>query len=228
MSRRIDRPATAWALYDWANSAFSTTVMAGFFPVLFKQYWSAGVEATESSFRLGVANSISSLAIAVMAPALGAIADAGGTRKRFLLAGAAIGIAATTALFFVPSGSWATAAVLFVIAVFGFSASIVFYDALLLDVSTPETSDFVSSYGFALGYLGGGVLFAINILMYRMPERFGLSDPATAARWSFLAVAAWWALFSIPLMKRVRERTFSARPPAGVAGGAPAAPGGGV
>jgi len=234
MSRRIDRPAAAWALYDWANSAFSTTVLAGFFPVLFKQYWSAGVEATESSFRLGVANSVSSLAIALMAPALGAIADAGGSRKRFLLAGAAIGIVATTALFFVPSGSWETAAVLFVIAVFGFSASIVFYDALLLDVSTPETSDFVSSYGFALGYLGGGVLFAINILMYRMPERFGLSDPTAAARWSFLAVAVWWALFSIPLIRNVRERGSAhnaarrvlspVTPPPGAAGAPPAPP----
>ena len=228
MSRRIDRPAAAWALYDWANSAFSTTVMAGFFPILFKQYWSAGVDATESSYRLGVANSISSLVIALLAPAMGAIADAGGSRKRFLLGGAAIGIAATTALFFVPSGEWATAAVLFVIAVFGFSASIVFYDALLLDVSTPQTSDFISSYGFALGYLGGGVLFALNIVMYRMPDTFGLSDPTTAARWSFLTVAGWWAVFSIPLIKVVRERTTSVRPPAGVAGGAPAAPAGGV
>jgi MFS transporter, UMF1 family len=228
MSRRIDRPAAAWALYDWANSAFSTTVMAGFFPVLFKQYWSAGVDATESSYRLGVANSISSLAIALVAPALGAIADAGGSRKRFLLIGAAIGITATTALFFVPSGLWATAAVLFVIAVFGFSTSIVFYDALLLDVSTPDTSDFISSYGFALGYLGGGLLFALNILMYRTPDWFGLSDPTSAARWSFLTVAGWWAVFSIPLIKNVRERTSSMRPPAGVARGAPAALAGGV
>ena len=211
MSRRIDRPAAAYAWYDWANSAFSTTVMAGFFPLLFKQYWSAGVAATESSYRLGVANSISSLALALVAPALGAIADAGGSRKRFLLAGAALSIVATSALFFVPSGSWATAAVLFVVAVFGFSASIVFYDALLLDVSTPQTSDYVSSYGFALGYLGGGVLFVINILMYRMPERFGLPDATSAARWSFLTVAIWWAIFSIPLMRHVRERAGNGR-----------------
>lgn len=206
MRKRIDRPASAWALYDWANSAFSTTVMAGFFPVLFKQYWCAGVDAAESSYRLGLANSISSLAIALVAPALGAVADAGASRKAFLLASAAVGIAATAMLFFVGSGAWTPAAVLYVIAVFGFSASMIFYDALLIDVSTPETSDFVSSYGFALGYLGGGLLFAINILMYRMPERFGLADATSAARWSFLTVAAWWALFSIPLARVVRER----------------------
>ncbi len=206
MRKRIDRSANAWALYDWANSAFSTTVMAGFFPLLFKQYWSAGADATESSYRLGVANSLSSLAIALVAPALGAIADAGGSRKRFLLASAAIGIASTTALFFVGSGSWWTAAVLYVVAAFGFSASMIFYDALLIDVSTRETSDYVSAYGFALGYLGGGLLFAINILMYRMPHVFGLTDETAAARWSFLTVAAWWAVFSIPLARRVKER----------------------
>ncbi len=231
MRKRIDRPAAAWAFYAWANSAFSTTVMAGFFPLLFKQYWSAGVDATESSYRLGVANSLSSLAIALVAPALGAVADAGGSRKRFLLASAAIGIAATTALFFVGTGAWTAAAVLYVVAAFGFSASMIFYDALLLDVSTRETSDYVSAYGFALGYLGGGLLFAINILMYRLPEQFGLSDGTTAARWSFLTVAAWWALFSIPLARTVRERVRTStteRPAAGVARGAPAAPGGGV
>jgi UMF1 family MFS transporter len=212
MRTRIDRPAAAWAFYDWANSAFSTTVMAGFFPLLFKQYWSAGVDAAQSSYHLGVANSLSSLAIALAAPTLGAIADAGGNRKRFLLTTAAIGIVATTVLFFVPSTSWLAAAVVYVIAAFGFSASMIFYDSLLLDVSTPETSDYVSSYGFALGYLGGGLLFAINILMYRMPEQFGLSDNTTAARWSFLTVAAWWALFSIPLARNVRERRAGAIP----------------
>jgi UMF1 family MFS transporter len=231
MRTRIDQPAAAWAFYDWANSAFSTTVMAGFFPLLFKQYWSAGVDAAHSSYHLGVANSLSSLAIALAAPALGAIADAGGTRKRFLLATAAIGIVGTALLFFVPSTSWLAAAVVYVIAAFGFSASMIFYDSLLLDVSTRETSDYVSSYGFALGYLGGGLLFAINILMYRMPERFGLSDGTAAARWSFLTVAAWWAVFSIPIARSVRERSNAARrvlspvtPPPGAAGTPPATP----
>ncbi len=231
MRKRIDRPAAAWAFYDWANSAFSTTVMAGFFPVLFKQYWSTGVEAAESSYRLGVATSLSSLAIALAAPALGAIADAGASRKRFLLVSAGVGIAATAALFFVGAGAWTAAAVLYVVAAIGFSSSMIFYDSLLIDVSTPQSRDYVSAYGFALGYLGGGVLFALNILMYRMPEWFGLNDATTAARWSFLSVAAWWALFSIPLARGVRERVpsdrdaarrVSERPPAGVAGGAPA------
>jgi UMF1 family MFS transporter len=207
--KRIDRAAGAWALYDWANSAFSTTVIAGFFPVLFKQYWSDGVDASASSFRLGVANSVASLAIAIAAPALGAIADAGGSRKRFLLGAAGLGILGTTSLFFIAPGEWEAAAFAYAFAAIGFSASIIFYDSLLVDVSTPRTADFVSSYGFALGYLGGGLLFLFNIVMYRMPERFGLASSVDAARWSFLTVAVWWAVFSIPLAMRVRERAAS-------------------
>lgn len=212
-SRRVDRPALAWALYDWANSAFSTTVMAGFFPVMFKEYWSTGVPASTSSFRLGLVNSIASLVIAIAAPALGAIADAGGTRKPFLLICASIGVAGTAGLFFVPAGSWAAAAIVFFVATIGFSASMIFYDALLVDVSTPRTSDYISAYGFALGYLGGGLLFLVNILMYRMPATFGIGGADAAARWSFLTVAVWWAVFSIPLARRVHER--NAREPAG-------------
>jgi UMF1 family MFS transporter len=207
----IDRPAFAWALYDWANSAFSTTVMAGFFPIMFKQFWSAGVDASESSARLGFASSLAGLAVALAAPALGAIADAGGSRKRFLLAAAAVGIAGTAGLFFVGPGEWAAAVAVFVIATVGFSASMIFYDALLVDVSTPRTADFVSAFGFALGYLGGGVLFLANIVMYKSPATFGLAGAEDAARWSFLTVAAWWALFSIPLARRVREKPAPAR-----------------
>jgi UMF1 family MFS transporter len=163
--RTIDRPAFAWALYDWANSAFSTTVMAGFFPVMFKQYWSAGADVSASSARLGFASSIAGLVVALAAPVLGAIADAGGSRKRFLLAAAGVGIAGSAALFAVPGGQWVLAAAVFIVATAGFSASMIFYDALLVDVSTPRTADFVSAYGFALGYLGGGILFLLNIFM---------------------------------------------------------------
>lgn len=180
--------------------------MAGFFPIMFKQFWSAGADVSESSARLGFASSIAGLAVALAAPALGAIADAGGSRKRFLLAAAGLGIAATGALFFVGTGQWAAAATVFVVATVGFSASMIFYDALLVDVSTPRTSDFISAYGFALGYLGGGLLFLVNIAMYRSPGTFGLASPEDAARWSFLTVAAWWALFSIPLARAVREK----------------------
>jgi UMF1 family MFS transporter len=213
--RTINRPAFAWALYDWANSAFSTTVMAGFFPIMFKQYWSGGGDASLSTFRLGLASSLASLAIALAAPALGAIADAGGAPKKFLLVSAALGVAGTAGLFFVGAGRWELAALVFVVATVGFSASMIFYDALLVDVSSPSTSDFVSAYGFALGYLGGGLLFVLNIFMYRSPATFGIASPEDAARWSFLTVAVWWALFSIPLARTVRERAVATTRSAG-------------
>ena len=204
-----NRAVNAWAMYDWANSAFSTTVMAGFVPVLFKEYWSAGVSASESSFRLGLTNSLASLAVALIAPALGAIADAGGNRKRFLFVCTAVGVLATAGLAAVTQGSWLWAAIIFGIGVVGFSSSMIFYDALLLDVSTPETSDRVSARGFAMGYLGGGVLFALNVFMAQKPGWFGLADATMAARVSFLTVAVWWAAFSIPLFRFVRERRLS-------------------
>ncbi len=211
MKRPLDRAVASWAMYDWANSAFSTTVMAGFVPVLFKHYWNAGVDASTSSFRLGLTNSIASLVVALIAPALGAIADAGGTRKRFLVASAGIGILATTWLFFVGQGDWASAAVIYAAGVVGFSASMIFYDAMLVDVATPATSDRVSALGFGLGYLGGGVLFALNVVMTQKPALFGLADATAAARWSFLTVALWWSLFTIPLILNVRERAAPAR-----------------
>jgi UMF1 family MFS transporter len=206
-----DRAMKAWAMYDWANSAFSTTVMAGFVPVLFKQYWGAGADASETSFRLGLTNSLSSLIVAIMAPALGAVADAGGTRKRFLIACTAFSVIATAALATVGRGQWKTASIVFGIGVIGFSACMIFYDALLMDVSTPQTSDRVSARGFALGYLGGGVLFALNLFMTLKPHWFGLADATMAARVSFVTVAVWWTVFSIPLFRHVHEQPASAR-----------------
>ena len=199
------RPALCWALYDWANSAFATTVLAGFFPAFFRQYWSLGADATVTTFRLGVANGVAGFVIALLAPLLGAIADRGGRRKRFLLAWSLLGIAATAGLYFAGEGQWGVAIVLFTLGTMGFNGGIVFYDALLLDVASPADYDRVSSFGYALGYLGGGVLFAINVLTVVKPGWFGLSGAAAAVQFSFLTVAAWWLLFLLPLVLFVPE-----------------------
>jgi UMF1 family MFS transporter len=201
-----DRAMKAWAMYDWANSAFSTTVMAGFAPILFKEYWSAGADASETSFRLGLTNSLASLFIAIMAPVLGAIADGGGRRKTFLLFFTIVGVVTTGMLVLPGRGVWEHAAIVYAIATVAFSACMIFYDALLMDVSTPGTADRVSARGFALGYLGGGLLFALNVLMTLKPHWFLLPDATAAARASFVTVAIWWALFSIPLFVHVREK----------------------
>ena len=199
------RPIFAWALYDWANSAFATTVIAGFFPVFFKQYWSAGTDAVTSTAQLGFANSIGSVFILIAAPILGAIADGGASRKKYLGAFTALGIAASAGLWFVGQGDWSTAAIVYVLASIGFSGAMIFYDALIVSVSPPTRYDEVSAFGYSLGYIGGGLLFAINVAMTLSPATFGLAGAAEAVRLSFVMVAAWWLVFSIPLFRRVPE-----------------------
>lgn len=203
---RLDRrKAISWACYDWANSAFATTVIAGFFPIFFKQYWSMGAPVTQSTFWLGAANSLASLLIVFLAPVLGAIADRGGARKRFLLAFAALGIVMTGALYGVAQGQWIWAAIVYILALIGFSAGNIFYDALLVGVAEERKLDIVSALGYGLGYLGGGLLFALNVLMTLYPGWFGLADAAEGVRVSFVTVALWWALFAIPLLLWVPE-----------------------
>ncbi len=179
--------------------------MAGFFPLFFKQYWNAGVPATESTLRLGIANSAASLIVVLLAPVIGAIADQGGLRKRFLGAFASLGILTTGALLLVSQDSWVLAAALYVLGIIGFSGGNVFYDALLMVVAEPEKRDRVSALGFALGYLGGGLLFAANVYMTLNPQMFGFDDAGEAVRYSFLSVAVWWAIFSVPLLIAVPE-----------------------
>src|SRR5688572_6199995 len=201
----LRRPVVAWALCDWANSAFATTVMAGFFPLYFKQYWNAGIPATESTFRLGLANGMASLVVALLAPVIGAIADKGGARVRLLALFTVLGAAMTAALYIVAKGDWLAATLLYVAASLGFWGSNQFYDSLLTDVSEVRDFDLVSGYGYSLGYLGGGVLFAINVLMVTKPAMFGIADASEAVRLSFLSVGAWWLVFTIPVLLFVRE-----------------------
>ncbi|HOV85425.1 MAG TPA: MFS transporter [Syntrophobacteraceae bacterium] len=195
----------SWALYDWANSAFATTVMAGFFPVFFKEYWSAGAGVTESTFQLGIANSGASVVVACMAPLLGAVADCGRAKKRFLFFFALLGILMTGSLYLVAKGEWKIAVVCYSLGTIGFSGANIFYDSLIVGVARGRRLDFVSSLGFALGYLGGGLLFALNVFMTLYPRSFGLEDAAQAVRISFLSVSLWWAVFSVPIFLWVEE-----------------------
>jgi UMF1 family MFS transporter len=195
----------AWSIYDFGNSAFATTVMAGFFPIFFKEFWSVGVDVTESTFKLGLANSISGIFVVLLAPVLGAMADRGGAKKRFLAAFAAMGCAMSIALFFVGQGNWILAAAFFVAGTVGFSGGNAFYDSLIVDVTDEDKVDIVSALGYSLGYLGGGLLFAINVVMVLKPDLFGLVDKAQAVRVSFLIVGLWWAVFTVPLLLFVKE-----------------------
>ncbi|QLY27342.1 MFS transporter [Bdellovibrio sp. KM01] len=179
--------------------------MAGFFPVFFKMYWSQGVDATVSTARLGTAISISSLVIAFMSPTLGVVADLRGLKKLFCLSFMLIGVIACGWMTFIPLGDWWNAIMAYSIAMMAFNASCVFYESLMPFVAEPKEMDYVSSLGYALGYLGGGILFLINVLMHLFPEWFGLRDGVQAVQVSFMTVAVWWFVFSIPLARNVPE-----------------------
>jgi UMF1 family MFS transporter len=209
------RAQFGWAFYDWANSAFSTTVVAGFFPIFFKTYWSADYAAETSTLQLGVGSALASLIVLFLAPLLGAIADRSRRKKPWLAAVTAISVAATAGLFFVGAGHWLLALTLFVIASTAFFLAMVFYDSLIVDVCTPADYDRVSALGYGLGYLGGGLLLAVNVAMTLWPEAFALADRAAAVRWSFLSVAVWWALFSLPVFLLVDEGRDADTPSAG-------------
>lgn len=195
----------SWALYDWANSAYSTTVMAGFFPIFFKQYWSAGADSVETTAKLGTALSVSSLCIALLSPTLGVLADFRGSKKFFCGIFMVLGALSCLWLSMIPQGGWLPAMFAYGLGMMAFAASAVFYDALLPSIARGTAMDHASSLGYALGYLGGGVLFTLNVLMYLKPEIFGIADGVTAVKLSFASVAIWWMLFSLPLFLNVPE-----------------------
>ncbi|MEO1751563.1 MFS transporter [Thiofaba sp. EF100] len=205
-------PATAWALYDWANSAFATVVMAGFFPLFFKQFWAGSLPTPESTFWLGLTMTLASLVLILMAPMVGGLADALGWRKRILFQFTLLGAGATGALWLLPAGAWVWALILYGVASLAFMASNIAYDALLPAVAEPDQFGPVSSRGFALGYLGGGVVFALCVGMTLQPGWFGLTDATQAVSLSFLLTGLWWLLFSLPLMRRVVEHGPVSRP----------------
>lgn len=199
------RVTLAWAFYDWANSAFATVVIAGFFPVFFKQFWAADLPATESTRWLGYASSTASLLLVLMAPVLGALADQLGAKKRFLLLFTALGVLATGGLYWLAAGHWVGALLLYLLGLLGFFGGNIFNDALITDITEPQRYERVSSLAYALGYLGGGLLFALNVAMVLSPETFGFADKGAAVQAAFLGVAIWWALFSLPLVLLVPE-----------------------
>jgi UMF1 family MFS transporter len=202
----LDRPELrAWVAYYWANSAFMTTVVAAVFPIYYGRVAAEGLSDATSTFRFGIATTIALTIVAVLSPVLGALADAGGLKKRLLAAFAAIGIVATAALGLVGRGDWALALALFIAANIGMYGAMTFYDALLPHIARPEELDRVSSAGYALGYLGGGVLLAINLAWIQQPAWFGFPDAGVATRVAFVSVAVWWALFTIPILRRVSE-----------------------
>jgi UMF1 family MFS transporter len=202
----LSRPELrAWALYDWANSAFVTTVITAMFPTYFQKVAARGLPEATAASRYAFATTAALALVAVMAPVLGAIADRAPVKKRMLAAFMIPGVAATAALALVGPGDWVLALGLFALANIGVAGSFVFYDALLPHIARGDELHRVSTAGYALGYVGGGILLAINLVMIQKPDLLGLPDSGAGVRASFVSVAIWWAVFALPLFRRVPE-----------------------
>lgn len=198
----------AWAMYDWANSAFVTSVIAVFYPVYFAST-AAGLTAEQATQRFGLATTVALAITAVLSPILGFMADRYAMRKRLLVVSLSLALLSTLGLALAPVGAWQLGLVLFGLGNIGASASFVFYDSLLPHIARPDEVDRVSSAGYAMGYLGGGLMLAFNVVMVAKASSLGLGDSTNAMRWVFASVAIWWAVFSIPLFRCVSEPAAS-------------------
>jgi len=196
----------AWALYDWANSAFALAVLTAFVPVMLAGFWNDGAPSAVTTFRLGIANGFASLLVVLLAPLLGAMTDQVRRRKPWLALFTVLGIVATALLAGVGAGNWQMALLLFGLASVGFFAANSLYDAMLIDVAEPAAFDRVSAFGYGLGYLGGALLFTLSVVLLANPASFGLASQTAAIQLTFVLVGIWWAGFSLPLLWWVKER----------------------
>ena len=203
----------AWALYDWANSAFVLSVVTVIFPVYFERVLVAGADEGVALQRYAWITSAALLVIAILSPFLGAIADFAGIRKRLLAVFLGIGALATASLYFVHEGDWLLGAVLFAVANVGAQGAFVFYDSLLGHVAKPHEVDRVSTAGYAVGYFGSALLLTLQLAWMFHPEWFGMpagdgrspSETTLPQRLAFVTTAVWWVAFSIPLFRNVSE-----------------------
>jgi len=203
----------AWAMYDWAVSSLQATVLTAVFPIFFVRVAAAGLPESRGTQALATANTIAAIIVALLSPVLGAISDYAAAKKRMLAGSMLVGATATAGMFFIQRGDLALASTLFVVAIIGATASVVFYESLLPHIATPSEIDRVSSAGYAMGYVGGGLLLAVNLAWIQRPDLFGLPSgeglsgqaASLPARLAFVSVAVWWIVFSLPLFRRVRE-----------------------
>ena len=203
---KAEKQKWSWIFYDFANSAFATTVISGFFPVFFKKFWSSGTDSQMTTSRLGVTLGIAGVLMAILSPIWGRKSDLASSRKKWLVSFAFIGLSLTAGLTFVPEGNWQLALLVYVLCYIAFESSVVFYDSLLIEVAEKKDLEQVSSQGYAFGYLGGGLLFAINVFMTLYPQVFGLKSNIQAVQYSFLTVSVWWFVFTLPMVFFLKEK----------------------
>jgi MFS transporter, UMF1 family len=210
VSRWLDRlglhrpELRAWAYYDVANSAFMTSVIQ-LFQIFFPSYAAVTLPPSEARAWYAFATAGAVILVGLLGPLLGAIADVQGSKKKWLGFFVGVGVVATAGMYLIARGEWRLALWLFVVGNVAVTSSLAFYNSLLPQIAARDEVDRVSTAGFALGYLGGGLLLAVNLVMLQYPQRFGMADQAEATRAAFLSVAVWWAVFSIPLFLKVKE-----------------------
>lgn len=195
----------SWVMYDWANSAFATTIGAAILPIFYQEFAARDLPDYLATAYWGYTASIATLIVVILAPILGSIADLSKTKRQHLMFFAILGATATALLVTVNPGAYITASVILIFATVGFSGSNIFYDAFLPEITSLEERNFVSAKGFAFGYLGGGILLAVNLLMVQFPDWFGMPDTLAGIRLSFITVSLWWLLFSIPIFKNLKD-----------------------
>ncbi|MGM0501647.1 MAG: MFS transporter [Bacillota bacterium] len=187
----------SWVLYDWANSAFATTILAVVLPIFYKDFAAANLADTAATSYWGYTQTVAMLIIAILAPILGAMADYSGSQKSFLKSFVVLGVSGTALLFLIQQGNYILASFFFIIANIGFAGGNIFYDSFLPIIAPDKKLDYISGMGYAAGYLGGGLLLAVNLIMISKPELFGITE-VLATKFSFISVALWWLLFSLP------------------------------
>jgi UMF1 family MFS transporter len=204
--RHYRRVVNAWAMYDWANSAFAVIILTAVFPVYYRSLaMNAGRSPEDATAYWAYTTSVSLLIVALLGPVLGAIADIVGGKKRFLAAALILGVAGSMGLAFLGEDTFLLGSLVFAVGNMGFAGGNIFYEALLPQVSRPSDIDRVSSRGYALGYLGGGLLLIINVLWLVRPDWFWMPDREMALRASFVSVAGWWFVFALPLFRNLSE-----------------------
>jgi UMF1 family MFS transporter len=206
----------SWILYDWANSAFATTIMAAVLPDFYGKVAGLNLGKTLATSYWGYTQTLAMLVIAFTSPILGAISDYTGDKKRFLGVFVAMGVIGTGLLTGISQGMWLWASIFYILGRIGFGGGNTFYDSFLPHISSPDDMDNISAKGYAFGYLGGGILLALNLLMIMKPGLFGIPNVEWGARLSFLTVAVWWAGFSIPIFRNVPEPVVFVREKTGL------------
>ncbi len=200
--KKYKKIINSWAMYDWANSAFATTIMAAVLPIYYRAIAEPTLTGNQITSYWAYTNSIALLLIAIISPILGAMADFKGAKKRYLTIFALGGIVATAFMFFLTTGDWLLASSLFILGNIGFAGANVFYDSLLPHIAKKDDIDQISTKGYAMGYVGGGILLAINLAMIMFaPDHL----TALMTRISLASVAVWWLVFTIPLLKNIPE-----------------------